>query len=43
MQATTDVHGDAYHALHARSTAVYGGVVLLVLAAMVLGAARRDE
>jgi hypothetical protein len=43
MQATTDVHGDAYHALHARSTLVYGGVVLLVLAALILGAARRDE
>jgi len=43
MQATTDVHSDAYHALHTRSTVVYGAVVLLVLAAMILGAARRDE
>jgi Domain of unknown function (DUF4149) len=43
MQATTDVRSDAYHALHSRSTVVYGGVVLLVLAAMILGAARRDE
>jgi hypothetical protein len=43
MQATTDVHSDAYHALHSRSTVVYGGVVLLVLAALILGAARRDE
>ena len=43
MEATTDVHGDAYHALHERSTIVYGGVVLLVLAALILGAARRDE
>jgi hypothetical protein len=43
MEATTDVHGDAYRALHTRSTVVYGGVVLLVLAALILGAARRDE
>jgi hypothetical protein len=43
MQAATDVHGAAYHALHARSTVVYGGVVLLVLSALILGAARRDE
>jgi hypothetical protein len=43
MEATADVHSDAYRALHARSTVVYGGVVLLVLAALILGAARRDE
>ena len=43
MEATTDIHGAAYHALHGRSTVVYGGVVLLVLAALILGAARRDE
>jgi hypothetical protein len=43
MTATADVHGAEYHALHGRSTVVYGGVVLLVLAALVLGAARRDE
>ena len=43
MEATTDVHGAEYHALHGRSTVVYGGVVLLVLAALILGAARRDE
>jgi hypothetical protein len=43
MEATTDVHGAAYHALHGRSTLVYGGVVVLVLAALILGAARRDE
>lgn len=43
MEATADLHGAAYHALHGRSTAVYGGVVLFVLAAMVLGAARREE
>ncbi len=43
METTTDVHGDAYHALHARSTQVYGAVVLMVFAALVLGAARRDD
>jgi hypothetical protein len=43
MEATADIHSAAYHALHTGSTVVYGGVVLLVLAAMILGAARRDE
>lgn len=43
METTTDLHGDAYRTLHARSTQAYGGVVLLVLAALVLGAARRDD
>ena len=43
MAAMSDLHGAAYHALHSRSTVVYGGVVLLVLAALILGAARRDE
>ncbi|MBV8299366.1 MAG: DUF4149 domain-containing protein [Candidatus Eremiobacteraeota bacterium] len=43
MQAMPDVHSAAYHALHARSAQVYGAVVVLVLAALVLAAARRDE
>jgi hypothetical protein len=43
MAATADVRGEQYQALHRRSTGVYGGVVLLVLAALVLAAARRDE
>jgi len=43
MQTATDVHSAAYHALHQRSTQVYGGVVLLVFVALVLAAARRDD
>jgi hypothetical protein len=43
MAAATDVHSAAYHALHQRSTQVYGAVVLLVLVTLVLAATRRDE
>lgn len=43
MTATTDVRSAEYHALHKRSTNVYGGVVLLAFAALVLAAARRPE
>ena len=42
MLAATDVRSDAYRALHQRSTAIYGGAVLLVAAALVLAAVRRD-
>ena len=43
MTATVDVHSQAYRDLHNRSTLVYGGVVLLALAALILAAARRDD
>ncbi|HEX3468525.1 MAG TPA: DUF4149 domain-containing protein [Candidatus Elarobacter sp.] len=43
MAATPDVFSPAYRALHARSSAVYGGVTLLAAIALVLAAARRDE
>lgn len=43
MQRTPDIASPAYHALHARSTQVYGAVVLLGLIALVLAAARRDD
>ncbi len=43
MQITPDVTSPAYHALHARSTQVYGAVVLLGLIALVLAAARRAD
>jgi hypothetical protein len=43
MTATTDVRTPEYRALHARSTAVYGGVTLLVLIALIASAARREE
>lgn len=43
MAALPDVNSGAYHALHARSTAVYGGVVLLGLAALVMAAIRDDS
>jgi uncharacterized protein DUF4149 len=42
MQATTDFRSPEYHALHQRSSAVYGGAVILVLAALALAAARRE-
>jgi hypothetical protein len=42
MAAVTDVHSAQYHALHSRSTIVYGGVVLLGLIAIVMAAARRE-
>ena len=43
MLAATDLGSPAYHELHARSTQVYGAVVLLALIALVLAAARRDD
>jgi Domain of unknown function (DUF4149) len=43
MQATADVHGAAYHALHQQSSFVYGAVALLILVALVLAAVRRDD
>jgi hypothetical protein len=42
MQATSDLRGPEYHALHQRSSGIYGGAVLLVLAALALAAARRE-
>jgi hypothetical protein len=43
LARTADVGTPAYRALHGRSTAVYGGVVLLGLIALVLAATRRDD
>ncbi len=43
MQATSDLRSPEYRALHARSSAVYGGVVLLALVALVMSALRREE
>jgi hypothetical protein len=43
MTGIADVRGAEYRALHQQSTFLYGGVVLLVLAALVLAAARRDD
>lgn len=42
MQAISDLASPHYHALHQRSSAVYGGAVLCALAALALAAARRD-
>jgi hypothetical protein len=43
MEAIADVFSPAYQALHARSSSVYGGVVLLDLIALVLAASRRED
>ena len=43
MTATVDVHSAAYHALHQRSSQVYGGVVLFGLVALILAAGRRED
>jgi len=43
MQSIADVRSPDYRALHVRSSAVYGGVVLLVLVALVASALRREE
>ena len=43
MAVASDVRSPAYHALHQRSTQVYGGVVLLIFVALVAAAARRDD
>lgn len=42
MAAVSDVTSPAYHALHGRSTLVYGSVVVLGLVAIVMAAARRE-
>jgi len=42
MAAVSDVTSPQYHALHSRSTLVYGSVVLLGLIAFVMAAARRE-
>jgi hypothetical protein len=42
MAAVSDVTSAQYHALHSRSTIVYGGVVVLGLVAIVMAAARRE-
>ncbi len=43
MTASTDVRGEEYRALHQRSTQIYGAVVVLVFAALILAAVRRDD
>ncbi|HEY0614449.1 MAG TPA: DUF4149 domain-containing protein [Candidatus Elarobacter sp.] len=43
MAATSDVRSAEYRALHDRSTRVYGGVVLAVLGALIIAAARRPD
>ena len=43
MAALPDVHADAYHALHGRSTVVYGGAVVCATAALVLAAVRTES
>jgi hypothetical protein len=42
LVAITDVHSADFAELHQRSTQVYGGVVVLVLASLVMAAARVD-
>jgi hypothetical protein len=42
MAAISDLSSPQYHALHGRSTLVYGGIVLLGLVAIVMAAARRE-
>jgi len=42
MAAITDVHSPDFADLHQRSMEVYGGVVALVLAALIVAAVRRD-
>jgi hypothetical protein len=42
LNAITDVHSADFAELHQRSTQVYGAVVVLVLAALVLAAVRGD-
>jgi hypothetical protein len=43
MAATPDFQSEAYRALHAASTRVYGGAVLFIVAALVLAAVRNDS
>jgi len=42
MAAIADLGSPQYRALHQRSSAVYGGAVILALAALTLAAARRE-
>lgn len=42
LTAVGDVHSDAFRTLHDRSTAVYGGVVLLGMVALIMAAVRTD-
>ncbi len=42
MASLPDLRSDAYHALHRRSTAIYGSAVLCIAAALVLAAVRSD-
>ena len=42
LTAIADVHSADFAELHARSSQVYGGVVLLALAALVMAAVRGD-
>jgi hypothetical protein len=42
LTAVTDIHGETFRTLHDRSTAVYGGVVLLGMVALVMAAVRTD-
>ena len=42
LAAMTDVHSPAFAELHQRSTQIYGGVVVLALAALVMAAVRGD-
>lgn len=43
MAAMRDPHSDSYHALHNRSTLIYGGVLVLGLAALIAAAVRRPD
>lgn len=43
MAAVSDVRSAPYQALHRQSTLVYGCVVVLIAAALVLAAVRRDD
>jgi hypothetical protein len=42
LAAMTDVHSPEFAELHQRSTQIYGGVVVLALAALVMAAVRGD-
>jgi hypothetical protein len=42
MTAMTDLHSPAFEDLHAQSSRVYGGVVVLALVALVMAAVRGD-
>jgi hypothetical protein len=42
LRAVVDVHGEAFRALHTRSSVVYSAVMLLGLTALVMAAVRTD-